>query len=99
MYYQCLVLGFMGQYGLGDTDQLRLLITDLRRELDVQDPQRLCDLDAFVDDGAPRERPMPWVTLAVICALLAAGLLGVLYYLSYTGFEAATETVRSLAAN
>lgn len=96
VYYQCLVLGFMGQYRVGEADELRLLISDLRRELDLHDPPQLCDLDSFVDDGAARARPLPWLGLAGICVVLAAVVVGALYYLSYTGFATAAEAVRSL---
>jgi type VI secretion system protein ImpK len=90
VYYQCLVLGFMGEYRVTNPHELEELVDDLRRDLTAGLPK------AVSPHGRPPEaiglggRSLPLVPIASIVLLLAIGTVVLLYFiLRGSGIEAA----------
>jgi type VI secretion system protein ImpK len=99
IFYQCLVLGFMGEYRLsGDLEQHDRLVTDLARELSQGASKTLSPHGQRPDgDDIGRKRAL-LLPIAVICLSVSAVVfLGLYVWIEWVGSDAVdtlTEMVR-----
>jgi type VI secretion system protein ImpK len=96
VFYHCLVLGFMGEYGVTSPHELDDLIEDLRRELTTGMGK------AVSVHGKPPEAmslgggSLPLVPLAAGCVLLAVVVIVVLYLLLSSSQNEAVDLLNQM---
>jgi type VI secretion system protein ImpK len=96
VYYQCLVLGFMGEYRMTSPQELDDLIDDLRRELTAGQPKTISPHGKPPEAAGLGGRNLPLVPLACGILLLAIGTIVLLYFLLRGSQSDVVETLTQI---
>lgn len=94
IYYLCLVLGFMGQYQLGGTQDLEVLIEDLRHELASDKVKILSPHGKRPDNQRLRGQSLPFIPLAGGVLVLSIIIVVALFLSSASSRSEALEFIQ-----
>jgi len=97
VYYHCIVLGFQGQYHIGDKEELIELIEDLRQELVDEDRRTISPHGGRPEEAAVITRRFPLIPVAVASLVLALIVVMVFYFILASQRSEVADILSSMA--
>jgi len=98
IYYDCLVLGFMGEYRLGNPQEIEELIGDLRRELCHGVGKTISVHGSRPEAMSLGGKSLPLMPIAGMCLLLAVVGLVILYLTLSSSHGEAAQLLEQIGA-
>jgi type VI secretion system protein ImpK len=100
VYYDCITLGFRGQYHIGNQEELEELVEDLRQELtDGASMKRLSPHGERPEDVAETGKGFPFVPIAILSVALSVLITFVLYFVLTSARSDTVDLIRIMTRN
>jgi type VI secretion system protein ImpK len=96
VYFHCIVLGFRGQYHIGDKEELGELIEDLRQELIDEERRAISPHGGRPEDDSVITRRFPFIPVAIGSLFLALLVIVVLYFILASQRSDVVETLKAM---